>query len=76
MIKIQIKTGLKLIYLVINLVINRICTGFNLDLSIHISCFVLCGSHSPDSYNYIIKKVQLNQNLIGPFKANYFTEFI
>ena len=37
MIKIQIKTGLKLIYLVINLVINRICTGFNLDLSIHIS---------------------------------------
>jgi len=23
-----------------------------------------------------IKRVQLNQNLIGPFKANYFTEFI
>ena len=36
MIKIQIKTGLKLIYLVINLVINRICTGFNLDLSIDV----------------------------------------
>lgn len=72
MIKIQIKTGLKLIYLVINLVINRICTGF---IYTHI---LLCPMWlaSSDSYNYIIKKVQLNQNLIGPFKANYFTEFI